>query len=125
MRNFIHFAGSAIMWGVFGYYWYVVLERGIDRATLRAVETLAIIVLSGLLVTLFWVRYNLRLARRNRRRVSREVPDEQLTHDTLRRPVVAPDLAGLKRAAVVGIRIDDEGRKVYLAPGAAAPETDS
>jgi hypothetical protein len=124
MRNLVHFAASLVMWGVFGYYWSVVFQRGIDRSTLRAVEDLAIIVLAGLLATLLWVRYNLRVARRDRRRVSRPAESAPLSHDTLLRPIVAPDVGLLRRAASIEIRIDAQGRKTYAAGGLATPESE-
>jgi len=115
VRQFMHVFVSILMWGLFGYYWYVVLGREIDEATAQAIQGLAVVVVSGLLLTLFWVRYNLRLARKNRRRGAPPPAAESLERDALARPVVAPALPVLQQARVVQITLDDEGRKVYAA----------
>jgi hypothetical protein len=117
MRHALHIAASVLMWLVFGYYWYVVLGRDIGAATVQAIQILALIVVGGLLVTLFWVRHNLRLARRNRRRGVPPSPQERLERDVLEREIVAPDLGVLRRARLVHVRLDDEGRKVFVLDG--------
>jgi poly-beta-1,6-N-acetyl-D-glucosamine biosynthesis protein PgaD len=115
VRQSLHFLVSILMWGLYGYYWYVVLRRGISPTTVQAIQALAVIVICGLLLTLFWVRYNLRLARGDRRRGAPAPPDERLEHDTLGRAVEGPGLPALRRARIVQVRLDDEGRKVFAA----------
>jgi len=35
MRNFLHYLISILLWILFGYYWYVVVERQISRESLQ------------------------------------------------------------------------------------------
>ena len=116
MRHLLHVLASIAMWCLFGYYWYVVLEREVSAATVQAVVILAVVVLAGLTVTVIWIAHNQRLARRfaGRRRQRPDVPQTGLERDTLGRPIEAPDLADLRRAPVIEIAADAE-RKTYRA----------
>jgi hypothetical protein len=113
MRHVLHVIASVLLWVVFGYYWYVVLGRDIGGSTVQAIQALALIVVAGLLGTLVWVRHNLRIARRNRRRGLPPTPQERLERDVLEREIVAPDLEVLRTARLVHVRLDAEGRKVF------------
>ncbi|MFO7652694.1 MAG: hypothetical protein R6X25_02625 [Candidatus Krumholzibacteriia bacterium] len=115
MRHLLHGLASAAMWGVFVYYWIIVLGREIGPSTVRSLAILGVIIVLGLVVTLFWVRHNLRLAARlNRRRDAPPAPPEVLERDTLGRPVNAPPLAELRYAPVVDISVADDGSKLYI-----------
>ena len=116
MRNALHITISVLMWCLFGWYWYVVGQRKLNPETLDAVVVLGTVVIVGAVLTLLWVAHNLRLARKFGRRQGFEAPPEIFTHDHLQRPLIAPPLAELRRAKIVTIALDDEGRKVY-APG--------
>jgi hypothetical protein len=120
MRTALHALASALMWGVFGWYWYVVGQRQIDVHSLQAVGLLAAISLAGVLVTLWWVRHNKRLASRNRRTNPPPTRPEEFGVDTIGREIAAPELASLRAAQVVRISVDDEGRKVYAVDGGGA-----
>ncbi len=115
MRDFWHYLVSILMWILFGYYWQVVSGRSISLAGFQALGVLAGVSALGLVVTLLWVRHNLNLAARNRRRERPAPGPETLERDYLGRPVVSPGLAALKNAAVVGISLDADDRKVYTA----------
>ncbi|PID78638.1 hypothetical protein CSA17_07285 [bacterium DOLJORAL78_65_58] len=122
MRHFLHTVVSLFMWLLFGYYWYVVGKREIGRETLVPLAALGIVIVVGLVLTLGWVAYNKRLARRNRRRQAPPPKPEPFEKDNLGRPIEAPDVAVLRKAPIVEIGItrqgpdDDEkygGIKVY------------
>ena len=115
MRNLVHDLFSILLWILFGYYWYVVSGRRISWETFEAVLVLAIISLGGLLVTLWWVQHNLAIANRNRRAGARLPRPESLTHDSLHRPIVGPELALLQQASLIVVGLDDQGRKTYAA----------
>ncbi|MBU2500948.1 hypothetical protein KJ682_06445 [bacterium] len=115
MRDFWHYLASILMWILFGYYWYVVSGRQISLAGFQALGVLSGIAGLGLIATLLWVRHNLNLAARNRRRERPAPGPEILDRDTLGRPVIGPDLAALKKAPVIGISLDGDDRKVYTA----------
>jgi len=123
MRHRLHVLASIVLWLLFGYYWAIVLRREISESTVRAVGTLAGLVVVGLALTGLWIRHNLRLARKfaDRRRTPAGTAHPALRHDTLGRPITAPDLAVLRGARAVEITADADGktyRVVAQGPGA-------
>ncbi len=121
MRNFLHYLFSILLWIVFGYYWYVVVERQIGREHLHPLGILVGITALGLAVTLWWIAHNKRIAAKGKRKNLMPAPAEPFDFDNLERPIVAPEMALLRTAARVTIAVDDQGNKVYT----AAPEGSS
>lgn len=113
MRNLFHIFISICMWCLFGYYWYIVGQRQITLASLQAMGVLGLITLLGVLVTIWWIAHNKKLASRNRRLQPPPTQPESFATDHLGRELVAPDLAVLRQATDVIVKLDDEGRKVY------------
>ena len=113
MRDLLHILLSLGMWGLFGYYWHLVLSREIGSRTVHGIFILILIVVSGLLLTLLWVVHNLRLARRNRRRGQPPAAAESHEQDTIGRPVVGADLSTLRAARRIDISLTDTGEKRY------------
>ncbi len=112
MRHALHLVASILMWILFGWYWYLVMQREVSPSSLRAVGLLLLLSLLGLLGTMAWVAHNKRLAARNRRRGSPIPVSEVLTADHIGRPLAGIDAAALKGAKVVVVSIDAQGRKV-------------
>lgn len=112
MRHALHLVASILMWLLFGWYWYLVVERQINMASFRAVGLLVAISAGGLLVTLAWVAHNKRLASRNRRQAAPPPASEVRTTDALGRPLAGADPATLRHARVITVRVDEQGRKV-------------
>jgi hypothetical protein len=115
MRHAFHLVASILMWILFGWYWYLVMQRQVSGTSLRAVGLLLIVSLLGLLGTMAWVAHNKRLAARNRRRGSPPVVSELLTTDHIGRPLAGTEAAFLKDAKVVVVSVDAQGRKVLAA----------
>jgi len=122
MRHFLHIVISLLMWCLFGYYWYVVGQREIGDETLFALAVLGIVIVVGIVLTLWWVAHNKKLARRNRRNTAPAAKPEPFDKDNLGRPIEAPDVAVLRDAPIVEVGVtrrgqddDDEygGIKVY------------
>ncbi len=127
MRHFIHVVISLLMWCLFGYYWYVVSGREIGNETVQALGILSIVIVVGLIVTLWWVEHNKRLAQRNRRNSAPPPVAEPFDFDYLKRPIEAPDIEVLQAASIIDIDLvpfseeeeandpDNEypGKKVY------------
>ncbi len=109
MRNAIHVFISLLLWGLFGYYWYVVSRRELARTTIEALSILLFIIVVGIALTLWWVSHNKKLARRNRRNSPPPTVPETFDRDTIGRPLVRPDAASLKRAQVVDIALQGDG----------------
>ena len=112
MRNALHLVASILMWIVFSWYWYLVMQRQVSPGSLRAVGLLVLISVAGLLGTLAWVAHNKRLAARNRRQGSPPPVPEHFTLDHLGRPLAGDDVGSLRAAKVVTVTVDDQGRKV-------------
>lgn len=124
MRNVLHIIASVLLWCLFGYYWLVVSRRQINTASLEAVLILLGIMAAGLVLTLWWIAHNKKLARRNRRNTPPPTVPENFDEDFLGRPLDRPEVAALKTARVVEIDLrpgnrDREGtqRKVYAIVG--------
>ena len=118
MRNILHYLISILLWILFGYYWYVVVERQIGRDSLQPLLILIGLTALGLSITLWWIAHNKRIAAKGKRKNMMPAPDEPFTRDNLERPIIAPGLDLLQSAAEVTISVDEEGNKVY----AATPE---
>lgn len=118
MRHSIHVFFSAIMWGVFAYYWYVVLEREIEPSTIRAMLYLLAAIVVGLATTMLWIRHNLRLAHKfaGRRRAPRSMPDPEITIDTIGRAVSHPGLETMRQATTIDIVANETSKAYTIAP---------
>ena len=113
MRNIVHTFLSILMWILFGYYWYLVVSRQINIASVRALGTLALITLVILVATIWWIAHNKKLASRNRRRQAPPPVPEWFESDHLGTPVTSPGLEVLRQAATITINLDEAGRKAY------------
>ncbi len=91
------------MWCLFGYYWYVVSNREIGQETVQALGILAVVIVVGVGLTLWWVAHNKRLARRNRRSTPPPPVPEPFDFDTIGRPIEGPNIEVLQAASVIDI----------------------
>lgn len=112
MRHALHLFASILMWALFGWYWYLVMQRQIGPSSLRAVGLLLLISLAGFALTLLWVAHNRRVAARNRRQGTLPPAPEAATADHLGRPLAGPEAEVLRQAKVVVVTLDAQGRKV-------------
>ncbi len=113
MRNTVHIIISIFMWCLFAYYWYLVVSRQINFASVQALAVLAVVTLVGLLITIWWIAHNKRLASKNRRRQPPTPVPEWFETDHLGVTLVGPGLEILRDAAAITIKMDAEGQKVY------------
>ena len=113
MRTLVHVLLSIALWVVFVVYWDIVTRQTIGKGTLLAIQVISVLVVTGTILTSWWIVHNLRLGRRNRRRGQRVAPPEALATDALGRAVETPGLATLKLAAAVEIAIVED-RKRYV-----------
>jgi len=117
MRAFLHFLLSLVLWGIFFYHWHIVSQRGITSGTALAIKVLSLLMLFGLTVTVFWVAHNLRIGQISRRQQLPTPPPADLTHDSLGRPIHAPDLEILRQAALIDIQVTEAGKEYKPSPG--------
>ncbi len=113
MRNIFHSVVSILMWCLFGYYWYVVGRRQITTSSVEAVGILALITLVGMLLTMWWIAHNKKLASRNRRQNAPPTAPETFETDYLGRELESPGLDVLLAAGTIIVSVDDKNRKVY------------
>jgi len=119
VRNAIHVFVSLLMWCLFGYYWYTVSKKQINQSSLEALGILAVIVVVGLTLTLWWVAHNKKLARRNRRTSAPATVPETFDFDTLGRPLDRPEVSVLQAAQVIDVAVgpgsqeNELGMKIY------------
>jgi hypothetical protein len=113
MKNYLHYLISILLWILFGYYWYVVVQRQIDRDSLQPLAILFAITALGLAITLWWISHNKRIAAKGKRKNFMPAPAEPFEFDNLKRPIVAPDMDQLRNSGRVTIKVDDKGNKVY------------
>lgn len=115
MRHALHLIASVLMWALFSWYWYLVMQRQVGPSSLRAVGLLLLVSLAGFALTLLWVAHNKRVAARNRRRGAPPAGPEPTESDHLGRPLAGPSPEILRAAKVVVVAIDGQGRKVLRA----------
>lgn len=113
MRKFLHFLFSILLWILFSYYWYVVVQRQIGRDSLQPLAILFAITVLGLATTLWWIGHNKRIAAKGNRNTLMPPPPEPFDFDNLNRPITAPEMSLLKTADIVTVKVDDRGHKVY------------
>lgn len=121
VRNAFHVIVSLLLWCLFGYYWYIVARSQITSASLEALAILGVIILAGLIITVWWVSHNKKLAQRNRRTTPPATVPETFDFDYLGRSLVRPDVALLQAARIIDIDIEPEslddptgpGKKIY------------
>ena len=104
-RSTLHIALGALLWVVFAYYWYLVVQRPITPHTKIALMSVGCLVGGISLFSIYWILYNIRIAnKRGRRRKRRDAPDKP-THDFLGRAYVAQNDADLTNARYLEVHL--------------------
>jgi len=70
-RNRLHILLGILLWAVFGYYWFLVIQRPVTPHTRFALTGVGSIVGGITVFLVFWVAHNIRIARRSNRRSAR------------------------------------------------------
>ncbi len=68
-RTFFHIVLGSLMWVVFGYYWYLVVQQPVTEHTQRALTIVGLIIAVITVFDVFWILHNIRVARKGKRRV--------------------------------------------------------
>ena len=114
MRNIFHIVISILLWCLFGYYWYVVGRRQITISSLQAIGILGLITLVGLVLTIWWIAHNKKLASRNRRLAAPQVAPATFERDYLGRALVSPGIDLLQKTSTIVVSLDDKDQKIYV-----------
>ena len=104
MRTTLHIILGVLLWVVFIYYWHLVMKQPVTDETRRALLIVGAIVASITVFDFFWILYNVRLARRNRRTM-RPLETAPPTLDFLGRTFVAHNDAELRAARYIEVHV--------------------
>lgn len=104
MRTTLHIILGVLLWVVFIYYWYIVMKQPITDETRRALFIVGGLVAGITIFDFLWIRYNVRLARRTRRR-ARAAEAPAPSFDFLGRTFVAHNDAELRRARYIEVHV--------------------
>lgn len=123
MRTALHIFLGVLLWAVFAWYWHLVMRQPVTGETRRALFIVGGIVAIITIFDFFWVLYNVRLARRSRRR-SRPPAAPAPAFDFLGRTFVAQSDEDLRRARYIEVHVvqmeDDataRGHKLFRVTG--------
>ena len=105
-RTILHILLGALLWIVFGYYWYLVVQQPVTDQTKRALAIVGSIVAVITISQAFWVLYNIRIARYGKRRDRRTLAEPPAT-DFLGRSFIAQSEDALRSARYIEIHVVD------------------
>src|SRR5262245_4731442 len=88
IRTFFHIVLGSLLWVVFGYYWYLVMQQPVTDETKRALMIVGGIVAVITIFDAFWIFHNVRVARYGKRR-TRQTVAEPPAEDFLGRTFIA------------------------------------
>ena len=112
-RTIFHIVLGTLMWVVFGYYWYLVMQQPVTQHTKNALAIVGIIVAVITVFDGFWILHNIRVAKNGKRR-TRMTATPAPADDYLGRAYVTPGDELLLAARYVEIHVieveDDDGR---------------
>jgi hypothetical protein len=88
-RTIFHIVLGTLMWVVFGYYWYLVMQQPVTQHTKNALAIVGVIVAVITVFDGFWILHNIRVSKNGKRR-SRMTATPPPTDDYLGRSYVTP-----------------------------------
>lgn len=103
-RTILHILLGALLWVVFGYYWYLVMQQPVTDHTKRALTIVGAIVAVITIFDAFWILHNLRIARYGKRR-TRQTAAEEPTLDFLGRSFIAQSEEAVRAARYIEIHV--------------------
>jgi len=89
-RTIVHIILGLLLWVVFCFYWYIVMQQPITEQTRHALTIVGTVVAVITIFDWFWIFHNLRIAKHTRRRGRRAEPAPPRT-DFLGRAFMAQD----------------------------------
>lgn len=104
LRTTVHILLGAVLWLVFGYYWYLVMQQPVTYETKRALICVGAIVAVITLVDAFWIIHNIRIARFGKRR-ARQTAAEPPVEDFLGRAFIAQSEEAIRSAPYIEVHV--------------------
>lgn len=115
VRLALHVVITTAGWAFFGYFWFVVIRRGwYSKGIPLALIMMGVFITLLLVVTGIWVRHNIAIGRKNRRRGAPVFKEGIYLKDKTGLDVVIADMESIKGSAVIEISIEN-GKKVIEA----------
>ncbi len=112
VRLVLHVALAVLGWVLFVYFWRLVGERGLSAGALISLVAMAVFLAAVIISTTLWIVHNLNIARTNRRKGRREVPELPYRQDKIGYTIENDDFESLKGARLIEVGIEGN-RKVY------------
>jgi hypothetical protein len=110
-RTILHILLGTLLWLVFGYYWYLVMQQPVTEQTQRALVIVGGLVAVITVFDVFWIFHNVRIARFGKRRTRRTAGEMPLT-DFLGRTYIAQSDEAVRAASYIEVHVveiaDDE-----------------
>lgn len=112
VRLVLHVAFAVLGWILFIYFWRIVGKRGLSPGALISLVAMVVFLAAVIISTTLWIMHNLRIARTNRRKGSREVPELAYRQDKIGYTIENEDFESLKGARFIEVNIEGN-RKIY------------
>jgi len=112
VRLVLHVALAVLGWVLFVYFWRIVGERGLSPGALISLVAMAVFLAAVIVSTTLWIVHNLNIARTNRRKGRREIPELPYRQDKIGCTIENEDFESLKGARFIEIVIERD-KKVY------------
>ena len=112
VRFVLHVMIGIAGWTAFGYFWFVVIRRGVGSRVPVSIIAMAIFMILLVALTSLWVKHNIRISKRNRRRSTGGISKQAYTLDKAGAEVEIEDIEALKNSALIEITVA-ENRKVF------------
>lgn len=103
-RTIIHILLGAVLWLVFGYYWYLVVQQPVTDQTKRTLMIVGGIVGVITLFDALWIVHNIRIARFGNRRTRQTAAEPPLT-DFLGRTFIAQSEEAVRAASYIEVHV--------------------
>jgi hypothetical protein len=115
----LHVALAVAGWILFIFFWRVVGERGLSPGAVLSLAAMATFLVVVIVSTTIWIMHNVRIARCNRRKGNRSVPELPYLKDKIGYSVESGSFEALKLAPFIEVTIEGE-KKIYRTAGRAS-----
>ena len=112
VRLVLHVALAVLGWILFVYFWRIVGERGLSPGAIISLVAMAVFLAAVIISTTLWIMHNLKIARVNRRKGRREVPELAYRRDKIGYTIESEDFESLRETRLIEIDIEGD-RKIY------------
>ncbi|MCD6380519.1 hypothetical protein J7M07_08775 [bacterium] len=107
LRFTLHVIIGIAGWVVFGYFWVIVIKRGIGSGIPVAIVAMAVFAIFLVALTSLWIKHNIKISRRNRRRSVLAVSQQLYTLDKVGSEVEIKDIEMLKNSPLIEITVEN------------------